>query len=181
MAMIGGCLASDWQSIVPGFDSTQRGCNFKRSALYGRWGFWGKFNRVCGTFEEKLCPPSFPASLCMCTSPPPNRDKTREIRSIHRGRALPVSPNKAKDFVSLNRPFWVPKNAEFYSDPSSNFRKNPPIKSYFDKTSKNIVFYYTFLLMHFFSILSTRIWNQHKILRFLVSILTYLNQKSFLL
>ena len=75
---------------------------------------------------------------------------------------------------------WVPKDAKFYTDSKSESKTE--IKRMTKKLfSKNCSFV-SFLKITFywctFSQFHLPIWNKHKILRFLIPILTYLREKK---
>ena len=89
-----------------------------------------------------------------------------------------------KNIKCSNRSIWVPKWAEFHA----NFifedkieKKCTNKESFKKKLPKNSFFRVTFLSSRYFFQFCLRIWNQRKILRFLVPIFTNLKKHSFLL
>ena len=89
--------------------------------------------------------------------------------------------NTGQIFFSSNRSIWVPKNAEFYaySKSEDEIEKKCTNKKLFNKNKqKNCFLIMTFLSRVLFKF-CLQIWNQCKILRLLVPILTYLKKKVF--
>ena len=86
-----------------------------------------------------------------------------------------------KLFFSSNRSIWVPKNAEFcaYSKSEDEIEKKYTNKKLFKKNLQKsgflIITFLTYVLFQF----CLRNWNQCKILRLLIPIVTYLKKKVF--
>ena len=89
--------------------------------------------------------------------------------------------NTGQIFFPSNRSIWVPKNAEFYAYSKSEDeieKKCIDKKLFLKNLEKSSFLIITFLSCAFFQF-CLWIWNQRKILRFLVPILTYLKKKVF--